>query len=141
MAEQFMSLELKRLFLELLFGGREAPSHLWAGLSTQRFDGIAPTLATLSNTEPKDASGYARQPIRRRDWVIRSDPLRVDTLEAPTFRNIGPERWPTVMTWFVATSDTAEGVLIGYGALKEARVLLHLDSLILPVSFAYEPVR
>jgi len=136
MADTFMSLELKRLFLEVLFKGKTPPSTLWLGLSTQDFL-IEPTLPTLSNNEPLDAPGYHRLELPPSAWILRINPLRVDT-EINTFRNLGAERWPVVKSWFTATSQDNSGILLAYSRLHSAYQLLPDDRLELPISFVFE---
>ena len=133
MPDQIMSLELKRLFLESVF----LRLTLWAGLSTRSFD-IPPTLATLTASEPKEATGYARQIIQPANWTIAEEPLRVES-DIAVFRNGSENRWPALATWFLATSQGSDGVLLAWGTLQEQRYLMAQDTLRVPISVIYPP--
>ena len=138
MPTQLMSRELKLLFLEMLFKSMPVPSTLWLGLATAEF-AVEPTMGSLAAAEPLNSMGYDRMALRSFDWTIRQNPLRADS-EAVIFRNIGEERWPSVRTWFLATSQNGDGVLLASGRLRVTRVLMPGDTLELPVSFSFEPL-
>lgn len=131
--ELLMPRELKRLFLEVMFLGKEPPT-FWMGLSERRFE-IPPTIESLVGSEIS-APDYRRAKLDKNTWLLTDNPLTVSS-EAGEFRNLGEIRWPSVSSWFIITSESEGGIVVAWNPTREPRVLLSRESLSIPVKFIY----
>lgn len=137
MAKQLISVEMRRLILKVIFLGKP-PAILSLGLSTQSF-AVEPTTNTVLSSE-LSVSGYRRLGLTHSDWILRNDPLRVET-DNPVFANISGRAWPTLHSWFLLAEIDNEVALLAFGdVLPDGKgiVLLPEDKLELPISVVFE---
>ena len=128
---EIKSPEFQRLLMEMFFQGKPAPAAMFVGLCRDTF-AVTPTIASLEASEPQATEGYMRQPVLRGSWHVAADPTRAQH-DGVGFTNTGEGRWPPLRTWFLVAEDQGQQVLVDWGQLRETRILITGDRLIVPL--------